>query len=50
MSPLFENKSTMDKDNANAGLAGKLQENNFGPKDWETLMSLHQDCFGWGST
>lgn len=31
------------QDNANTGLAGKLLENNFGPKDWEILMSLDQD-------
>ena len=50
MCPLLENKSTTDKDNANTGLAGKLLENDFGPKDLETLMRLDQDSFGWGST
>lgn len=40
MNPLFKNKSTMDKDNANTDLARKLLGNNFGLKDWETLRSL----------
>lgn len=43
MSSLLENKSTMDKDNANKGLAGKLLEDNFGPEDWESLISIDQD-------
>lgn len=33
VSPLLENKSTVNKDNTNRGLAGKLLEKNFGPKD-----------------
>jgi len=33
----------MRKDNANTGLARNLLGNDFGPKDWGTLMNLDQD-------